>query len=121
MFFRNTNRQQHDELQEKILQQKVTLEQRKVALQQSIQTLQQEQTSEMTKAVEHFQFALDFDRMGAFSVERIVRDGTPRTIIGYFIVHPNGAKEVKEWVLYSSAKEHNRIVAEFEIWKGSRK
>ena len=83
----------------------------------SIRRLKEEQTRELTTAVEHFQFSLDFDRMDAFSVERVISDGkVPKTNIGYFV-----GGSVKEWYLQTSAKEHNRIVAEFELWKGKRK
>lgn len=105
----------------KLEQHKHTLQQEKLVLEQAIVALKQEHTKEITSAVEHFQFAMDFGKMNAFSVERIVKDGKgPHTIVGYFITHGNGTTEVKEWMLYTSAKEHNRMVAEFELWKAKQ-
>lgn len=125
MFFNKSSNKKSVELQLEIMsleERKLLLEEQKAVLVQSIEALKQEQTTSMTKAVEYFQFAIDFEKMNAFSVERIVKDNKPpHTIVGYFLQHPNGTTEVKEWVLYTSVKEHNRLVAEFELWKGQQK
>lgn len=118
MFFSKTRKDERIELESAVLR----LEKQKQELEQSIEVLKQEQTTAMTKAVEYFQFAIDFEEMNAFSVERVMKDNKPpHTIVGYFLQHPKGTTEVKEWVLYTSAKEHNRLVAEFELWKGQQK
>ena len=114
MFFSISNRQKKIiELEGRIQ----SLKYEEDRLLKSIQNLKEEQTKEITKAVDHFQFALDFDKMNAFSVERVTRDATNmQTVIGYFV-----GDGVKEWHLQASAKEHNRIVAEFELWKAGKK
>lgn len=114
MFFSTSNRQQKIiELEEKIQ----VLKSQEDRLLKSIQRLKEEHTIEVTNAVEYFQFSLDFEKMNAFSIERTFKNGDyPKTVVGYFL---NG--DVKEWYLQTSAKEHNRIVAEFELWKEGRK
>lgn len=118
MFWNNSkNKNKAIELEERIEK----LRQEEKRLTEAIAALREEYTTAVTKAVEHFQFALDWNDMKPFSIERMIKDGQPRTIVGYFLTHPNGTKEVKEWILYTSAKEHNRIVAEFEMWKEAKK
>lgn len=114
MFFSISKKQQKIiELEEKIQ----TLKSQEDKLLKSIEKLKQEQTAEITKAVDHFQFAVDFEKMGAFSIERVIRDGSNiQTVIGYFV-----GGGVKEWHLQTSAKEHNRLVAEFELRKENKK
>lgn len=113
MFFSISSRQKKIiELEEKIQE----LQTRESNLTLSIEKLKEEQTTEITKSVEHFQFALDFETMNVFSIERVYDGQKIRTVVGYFL---NG--ESKEWHLQTSAKEHNRLVAEFELWKEKRK
>lgn len=117
MFFIKSRNRKRIELQREIL----NLEDQKRILEQTVDALKQEQTTEMTKAIEHFQFSIAFDKLDIFSIERLSKGGNkPHTVIGYFLTHNNGAKEVREWVLYTSAKEHNRLVVEFELWKGQK-
>jgi hypothetical protein len=72
-------------------------------------------------------FAINFDVMNVFSIERGFRDKyTAYTVLGYFTPIPIvgadnvvvGTKnEMHEWSLYCSHEEHNRIVQEFNEWK----
>lgn len=79
-------------------------------------------------------FAIDWAAMNAFSVERNASNGFPHTIIGYMLsepaVHTEGEggeprvtyKDViREWTLYCSITEHERLVKEFNAWKGANK
>lgn len=99
-------------LNEEILE----LNKHKIYLQEAVENLKAEQTKEATKAVEAFQFAFDFDAASVFSIERIMKGSEVKTVVGHFV-----QGEVKEWFLYTSAKEHNRLIAEFELWKEKRK
>lgn len=94
----------------------IALNEQKIYLEDIIRGLKEEQSKEMTKAAEAFQFSLDFDKMDIFSIERVMDGHKAKTIVGHFV-----KGEVKEWVLYASAKEHNRLIAEFELWKEKRK
>lgn len=75
-------------------------------------------------------FAIDWDAMKVFSVERNWQNGIPYTILGYTLSEPAVHTEgeggepritykdvVREWTLYCSATEHARLIAEFNEWK----
>ena len=75
-------------------------------------------------------FAINWSIMNAFSIERQWENGSHRTIIGYMLQEPVVVTEgavttkdvVREWTLYCSATEHERLVNEFnEFNKGKKK
>ena len=78
-------------------------------------------------------FAIDWDTMKVFSVERMWENGLPKTILGYMLSEPvittEGEGEqrvtykdiVREWTLYCSAEKHEELVAQFTEWKGKGK
>jgi hypothetical protein len=84
---------------------------------------------EMSKA----SFSVDWKTMNAFSVERGWDNGTHKTTIGYLLQEPCVHTEtdgnqnvvykdiVREWVLYCSADEHERLVKEFNEYKSNKK
>lgn len=74
-------------------------------------------------------FAIDWDAMNVFSVERMWENGLPKTVLGYILAEPVIYTEgddqrvthkdvVREWTLYCSAETHEKLVAEFNEWKG---
>lgn len=76
-------------------------------------------------------YSLDWAAMNAFSIERNkCMDGTAnhKTIIGYMMVEPFTTVEenvtykdvVREWTLYCSHAEHERLVAEFNEYKKAK-
>jgi len=84
---------------------------------------------EMSKA----SFAIDWDAMKAFSVERNWGNGFPHTVIGYMLSEPAVHTEgeggdprvtykdvVREWTLYCSAEKHEELVKEFNEWKSKK-
>ena len=79
--------------------------------------------SEMVNA----SFAVNWDAMNVFSVERMWENGVPKTILGYILEEPVVYTEgddqrvthkdvVREWTLYCSAEKHEQLVAEFKQW-----
>jgi hypothetical protein len=79
-------------------------------------------------------FAVDWDAMKVFSIERVWDNGIPKTILGYMLSEPavhtegeNGEQRVtykdivREWTLYCSAAKHEELVKEFVAWKGKKK
>lgn len=66
-------------------------------------------------------FSFDFNAVDAFSVERNWNNGKLCTIIGYLvneqIIHDNGKildkQSVKEWYLYCSDQQHEKLVKDF--------
>lgn len=71
---------------------------------------------------------LDFGFMNAFSVERVVQNGSPVTVVGYKlrkdVRHNNSTDttyEIKEWYLYCSDKVHKDVVKQFNEYMEVRK
>lgn len=62
------------------------------------------------------EFAVDFNVMRAFAVERNKHDEIPCTIIGYF-VKDGDTDSVREWYLYCSEKRHHEIIDDFKKFK----
>lgn len=66
-------------------------------------------------------FVFDFKSMRAFSVERIIRDGQPTTIIGYLLQEVENKDgtiktqdKVREWFFNCNQEQHEKLVHEFE-------
>jgi hypothetical protein len=69
-------------------------------------------------------FDFNDEDINVFSVERIempsftgVPNSRERTVIGYFIFDENGGTIIKEWTLYCSREDHNKLVEEFRASK----
>ena len=71
-------------------------------------------------------FAIDFNRMNVFAIERNVNhDGRPHTIVGHFVDEPvifeggdvASKSVVHEYTFYCSHEEHERLVKEFTEFK----
>ena len=83
--------------------------------------------------MESASFAIDWDAMKVFSVERMWDNGIPKTILGYMLSEPmvttsgEGVERVtekeivREWTLYCSAEKHEELVKEFNAWKAKKK
>lgn len=72
--------------------------------------------------------SLNFGSMDAVSVERIVQNGSPVTVVGYKlrkdVRHNNSTDttyEIKEWYLYCSDKVHKDVVKQFNDYMEVRK
>ena len=86
-----------------------------------IQELTERIEGEYSKAT----YAIDWREMNAFSVERIMENGVPKTLIGYLLTEPVVTTDdnvtykdlVREWTLYCSHEEHQRLVKQFEQYK----
>lgn len=81
--------------------------------------------SRLVGEMETASFAIDWDAMKVFSVERNWQNGIPYTILGYMLSEPAVHTEetvtykdvVREWTLYCSAAKHEELVKEFTAWK----
>jgi len=83
--------------------------------------------------MENASFAIDWDAMKVFSVERLWENGLPKTVLGYMLSEPvittEGENEqrvtykdiVREWTFYCSAAKHEELVKEFNDWKNATK
>jgi hypothetical protein len=72
--------------------------------------------SEQAKAVADSSFAVDFNRMGAYSIERMIQDGRPVTVVGHW-KGPND-ENVGEWCFHCNQDTHERLVDEFRQYQG---
>lgn len=57
---------------------------------------------------------IDFANMDVFSVERVVGNSGPDTIIGHWVVDADGVKNSAEWVLHCTTETHEKLVDEFK-------
>lgn len=71
------------------------------------------QLDAMKKSLSDEPFALDFEVVKVFSIERNIHDGEPCTIIGYLGENQN----MIEWYWYCSARRHKELVEAFENFK----
>ena len=93
-------------------------------LQRQLQEIRSRENQEYSKA----SYSVDWTAMNAFSVERIREGGGFKTLIGYMMSEPAVTTEnditykdvVREWTLYCSHEEHQRLVAEFNEWKADK-
>ena len=73
-------------------------------------------------------FNFNDENLNVFSVERLdmpyvagVPSSSERTNIGYTVLGENKTVIIKEWTLYCSREDHNKLVAEFNAVKKSVK
>ena len=72
--------------------------------------------AELLNNTDEAEFAIDFDQLNPFSIERNKHDGNPCTILGYFT--KDGV--VAEWHLICSIKTHNQLVEKYNGYKAKK-
>ena len=100
------------------------------ATQQELERVKNELTSAqrlvdtINKAMREASFSFDFEKMNAFSIERMAKDNLPCTVIGYPLPKvevkdgvETTSTSIKEWYLYCSDKQHEKLVKEFEEYR----
>lgn len=85
-------------------------------------------TRELQDEARDLPVTLNFGWMDAFSVERIIKEGYPVTVVGYKlrkdVRHDNRTDttyEIKEWYLHCSEKVHRDVVKQFNQYMEERK
>lgn len=70
---------------------------------------------------------IDFDSMRIFSIERIVHNGKPATIIGHWQNDPVVSNDnivdrivSREWNLYCNNEQHAALVERYNAWKAKQ-
>lgn len=71
---------------------------------------------------------IDFDNMRVCSIERLVYNERPATIIGHYMYEPiiensvvvGEREKLKEWTLYCNNERHEELVKEFKAWKAKQ-
>lgn len=110
----------------KVAAENVKLQQKINSLEFQLEKYQKRLDTEFASA----SFSVDWKTMNAFSIERniSVTGEAPKTIIGYMMEEPVTTIEdnvtykdvVREWSLYCSHQEHERLVAEFNEYKKTK-
>lgn len=98
-------------------------------LEERIRAMNAEKEDTLVKEMANASFAINWDSMKAFSVERMREGAVTKTIIGYILEEPVVVSEdnvttkdvVREWTLYCSIETHEKLVAEFNEWKKGKK
>ena len=98
-------------------------------LEERIRAMNAEKEDTLVKEMANASFAINWDSMKAFSVERMREGAVTKTIIGYILEEPVVVSEdnvttkdvVREWTLYCSIETHEKLVAEFNEWKKGEK
>lgn len=68
---------------------------------------------------------IDFDNLRVFSIERLIDNNRPTTVIGYWKAEPVvvgdevvGSKDkVSQWYLFCNNERHEELVTQFKEWK----
>lgn len=71
---------------------------------------------------------IDFDAMRVFSIERLVYNDRPATIVGHYMYEPvieggvvvSEREKTKEWTLYCNNERHEELVTQFKEWKAKQ-
>jgi hypothetical protein len=109
----------------KLASENAKLQQKVNELEYRIKHYQDRLDSEFSKA----SFSIDWALMNVFSIERnITGNDGHKTILGYMMAEPVTTIEndvtykdvVREWTLYCSHDEHQRLVAEFNEYRNSK-
>jgi hypothetical protein len=122
MFFGNKLDKKLDEEIDSLTRDNRALERENANLLARIKDLTERIDGEYSKAT----YSLDWKEMNAFSIERMMENGTPKTVVGYLLTEPVISTDndnvtykdvVREWTLYCSHEEHQRLVKQFEQYK----
>lgn len=103
----------------------------KKVLLEKIETLEKELEiykewwEQMQETTRDSEVVIDFAAIDAFSVERMVNNNLPQTVVGYLkeetVVDSNGVahvnRGVKEWYYFCSEKRHQELVDKFKEYK----
>ena len=75
------------------------------------------QNEALNDEVRSSEFSVDWQRMRAFSIERMFSsDGLPVTVIGY-ILESNDKDPCRQWYLHCNDATHRRLVEEFNTYR----
>jgi hypothetical protein len=117
-------KKQKDDQSYKLATENIKLQQKINTLEFKVEKYEKRLEGEYAKA----SYSIDWDTMNAFSIERnLCCDGDSqnhKTIIGYMLAEPIDSDTFKdvihEWTLYCSHDEHQRLVAEFNLYKAAK-
>ena len=78
-----------------------------------IKQLEHEKIDTIKADVNSSEFGIKWDKMDAFSIERMGDHQSAYTVIGYYLTDEHNVKHVHEWKFYCSQEQHNKLAGEF--------
>lgn len=79
-----------------------------------IKQLEHEKIDTIKNDVNSSEFGIKWDKMDAFSIERMGDHQSAYTVIGYYLTDEHNVKHVHEWKFYCSQEQHNKLAEEFK-------
>lgn len=79
-----------------------------------IKQLEHEKIDTIKADVNSSEFGIKWDKMDAFSIERMGDHQSAYTVIGYYLTDEHNVKNVHEWKFYCSQEQHNKLAEEFK-------
>ena len=79
-----------------------------------IKQLEREKIDTIKNDVNSSEFGIKWDKMDAFSIERMGDHQSAYTVIGYYLTDEHNVKHVHEWKFYCSQEQHNKLAEEFK-------
>lgn len=64
------------------------------------------------------EFVIDFNTIRCFSIERQDYEYTRKTVLGYTLLNDSENHGPREWHLYCSEKQHQKLIEQFNQTKG---
>lgn len=83
-------------------------------LEQRIRAMELEKIDSIKNDVNTSEFGIKWDKMDAFSIERMGDHQSAYTVIGYYLTDEHNVKHVHEWKFYCSQEQHNKLAEEFK-------
>jgi hypothetical protein len=82
-------------------------------LEERIKDMELAKVDAIKEDVNSSEFKINWDKMDAFSIERMGDHQSAYTVIGYYLADEHNVKHVHEWKFYCSQEQHNKLAGEF--------
>ena len=90
------------------------LESANKALNDRIRQMELEKVDAIKTDVNSSAFEINWNKMDAFSIERMGDHNSAYTVIGHHMTDENNVKHIHEWKFYCSQEQHNKLAKEFK-------
>ena len=82
-------------------------------LNERIKAMELEKVDAIKEDVNTSVFKIDWNKMDAFSIERMGDNNAAYTVIGHHMTDEHNVKHIHEWKFYCSHEQHNKLAEEF--------
>jgi hypothetical protein len=90
------------------------LKNRVIQLKEQIKQMELEKVDAIKTDVNSSAFEINWDKMDAFSIERMGDHNSAYTVIGHHMTDEHNVKHIHEWKFYCSQEQHNKLAQEFK-------